>query len=279
MLDQATRMRELARAASIGIPSVRPRFLMVTSGKGGVGKSTIALNIAIALADKGARTLLVDADNNLGSIDVMLGVAPMFRLGHVLRGERSMEEILVSIRPRLKILPASSGDTKYPGTSVDIHERLVDEVCAMEEQFDVVVIDTGAGLNRGMIALAKRSDDIFVVSGPEPTAVMDAYAVMKVIWAEVEDASIRLILNNVRTSKEAEEVGSKLQMAVAHFLRRDIRIMGSVPADGNVQRAVIQQQPIVVAYPHSAASLSIHALAQGIFRTSSVRRERTVTSE
>jgi flagellar biosynthesis protein FlhG len=252
---------------------------MVTSGKGGVGKSTIALNSAICLANQGYRTLLVDADDNLGSLDIMLGLAPMFRLGHVLRGERSMEEVLISVRPNLKVLPASSGDIGYPGRSVDVHQRLIDELGAMEEACDVILIDTGAGLNQGLITFARESDEILVVSGPEPTSVMDAYAVMKVIWSEVEDASIRLILNNVRTPKEAEEVASKLQLAVAHFLRRDVLVLGSVPADGNVQRAVIQQQPLMLTYPRSGASLSIQALARGIVQTSSSRRERKVLSE
>lgn len=261
MHDQATRMREIAREYKEREEHRRPCVIVVTSGKGGVGKSTVALNAALTLSDEGHKVMLIDADSNLGSLDVMLGIAPRYRMGDVLRGNMSVEDVLVTAFSGLKVLPASSGDASYPLGREEMQERFMAEVFGTDELFECVIIDTGAGLNDEVIGYTSYADEVLVVTNPEPTAVMDAYAMMKVIWSVRGDASLRVILNNAHSPREGQEVAAKLGIAVAHFLKRDIEVAAVIPSDPNVPKAVAQQVPLVKAYPHSAASLSIQAFA------------------
>ncbi len=276
MPDQASRMRDLALQARLSGPSIRPRLTAVTSGKGGVGKSTLSLNLAIKLCDAGRQVLLVDADTNLGSLDVMLGIAPRFRLGHFLRGEMELADVLLTAQPGLRLLPASSGDLHHPAMDAGAQSRLLAELLLSGD--DDIVLDTGAGMQTEVMEYCRRADDILVVAGPEPTSVMDAYAMMKTIWSIKADAEIRLVLNNVRSPREADETGGKLAMAVQHFLHRELRILGSVPADQAVGKAIIQQQPLVRAFPRSAAALSLQALASQLLRPPVREAERRAVS-
>ncbi len=261
MPDQATRMREIARQYMERNARRRQHIIAFTSGKGGVGKSTLALNTALALSGSGHSVLLVDADTNLGSIDVMLGVAPRYRIGDVLRGNMDVEDVLVSGPLGLKLLPASTGDVDYPLGGEQMRERLMAEILATDEEFDCILLDTGAGLNDEVIGYAGHADELIVVTTPEPTAIMDAYAMIKVVWSVAVDTKLQVVINNARTPRDAEEVGAKLRMAVNHFLKRDIDITAAIPSDPNVSKAITQQVPLLQAYPHSAASLSIQSFA------------------
>jgi flagellar biosynthesis protein FlhG len=234
----------------------------VTSGKGGVGKSTIALNMALALAGSGVKVLLVDADANLAGLDILLGVAPRFRLGNVLRGEREIEEVLIGAGPGLKVLPGSSGDVDYPLLTSDRQAQLLEDLRTLEERFDVVVIDTAAGLSREVVAFATEADRVLVVTTPEPTAVVDAYAMVKVVTVSRPDAAVEMLINAARLPREAEEAAHKLRLAVAHFLKREIRCAGVIPYDPAVPRAVQEQKPLMVLAPRSAAALSVQAVAR-----------------
>jgi flagellar biosynthesis protein FlhG len=279
MHDQATHLREIAQRFRKEASSRRPIVLAVTSGKGGVGKSTIALNLAIMLSDAGRNVLLVDADANLGSLDIMLGLAPRFRLGHVLRGEMELQDILLSPQSRLRILPASSGETDYPAMDGDTQERLLDEISELDDRPELVIIDTGAGLNQEIISYAERADEVYVVSSPEPTSVMDAYAMMKVVWGCKPDAEIKLILNCIGSEQEAEEVIGKLRMAVRHFLRRELTVLGTIPADGAVGKAIAQQQPVAKLYPKSDVSRAMRGLAQVILDQTHIVLERRASAQ
>lgn len=276
MLDQASRMRDLALQARLSGSRGRPRLTAVTSGKGGVGKSTLSLNLAIKLCDAGRKVLLVDADTNMGSLDVMLGIAPRFRLGHFLRGEMDLGDVLVTAQPGLRLLPASSGDLHHPAMDAGAQARLLAELLLCGD--DDIVLDTGAGMQAEVMEYCRRADDILVVAGPEPTSVMDAYAMMKTIWSIKADAEIRLVLNNVRSPREADETGCKLAMAVRHFLHRELRVLGSVPADQAVGKAIIQQQPLVRAFPRSAAAFSLQALASQLLLPPVREAERRAVS-
>ncbi|MGA9121582.1 MAG: MinD/ParA family protein [Bacteroidota bacterium] len=274
MHDQATRMREIAKEYQEREARRRPHILAVTSGKGGVGKSTIALNLSLKLNDAGQRVLLVDGDTNLGSLDVMLGFAPRYRMGDVLRGNMDVEDVLVTAQPGLKILPASAGDVEYPLGGISLQDRLFEEILGIEEQFDCIVIDTGAGLNDEVIGYLDHADDILLVTTPEPTAIMDAYAMMKVVWSVNGAARIQGVLNAVRSPREGDEVGRKLRMAVNHFLKRDLDIVGMIPADTQAPKAIVLQVPLVKSFPHSAAALSIQSLANHVLLQLVHRSER-----
>jgi flagellar biosynthesis protein FlhG len=262
MPDQASRMRDLASRTRRRRSGGGPLLLTVTSGKGGVGKSTIALNLALALAGSGVKVLLVDADANLAGLDILLGMAPRFRLGNVLRREREIEEVLISAGPGLKVLPGSSGDVDYPLLTAERQAQLLEDLRALEERFDVVLIDTAAGLTREVVAFATEADNVLVVTTPEPTAVVDAYAMVKVVTVSRPDAEVEMLINAARLPREAEEAAHKLRLAVAHFLKREIRCAGVIPYDPAVHTAVQEQKPLMISAPRSAAALSVQAVAR-----------------
>ena len=262
MMDQATSLRRLTAQRHVDVRVTKPHLVTITSGKGGVGKSTVALNLALSLSQSGKKVLLVDADANLANLDVMMGISPKWRLNHVLKGELGVEDALVSPFPRLKILAGSSGDPEYPLHDVEQQNRLLEELVSTEERFDLVLIDTAAGLNREIVNFAIHSDDVLIVTNAEPTSVMDAYAMMKIILAGNPDTQLSFIMNSVRQPHIADEAAEKLQAALNHFLKASALYAGFIPFDEHVLRAIAQQQPLVRLSPHSAAALSIQSFAR-----------------
>jgi flagellar biosynthesis protein FlhG len=264
ILDQAAGLRRLVSQRG-GVASSLPLHLTtVTSGKGGVGKSTIALNIAITLSELGNNVLLVDADANLGNLDVMLGISPRYRLHHVLRDEVDIEDALVAPIPRLKVLAGSSGESDYPLLDTERQNRFLIDLGRTEEMFDHVIIDTAAGLTKEIVNFAIHSSEVIVVTNVEPTAVMDAYAVMKIIWAGNPEIPLSFLMNGVRIPASADEAAEKLQLALFHFLKVKARYVGAVPFDEHVSQAVVQQRPVVSLYPRSAAALSIQSIVHAL---------------
>ena len=278
MHDQATRLREIVGQSLPTELCGRPYIITVTSGKGGVGKSTLALNVSISASSMGRKVVLVDGDANLGGLDVMLGVSPRFRLSHVLRGERDLEEVLISPCAGLRVLPAASGEPDCPVMNPLRQQQLIEDLVQMEERFDILMIDTAAGLTPEVIGYAAIADETLVVSNTEPTAVMDAYALMKVLWGGKPDAEVRLVVSGARYPREADDVAGKLRMAVAHFLKRDLPYAGAIPYDPTVHQAILEQRPLSATFPRCAASLSIQALACGVVHRSSNESERRMVS-
>jgi flagellar biosynthesis protein FlhG len=262
MHDQATRMREIAAGRRGFERGAAQQVITVTSGKGGVGKSTVALNFAIVLAEMGKSVLLVDADANLANLDVMLGLSPRFRLSHLLRGEADLEDVLISPVTGLRVLPGSSGEVDYPMMSAEQQEELLDSLRGMDDRPEMIIVDTSAGLSPEIVGFAARSSEVLVVTSSEPTAMVDAYAIIKILSASAGEVPVSVLLNGVRLPKEAEETAGKLRIAVSHFLRRDIGYAGFIPHDVSAQHAVLRQEPLVRAFPRSGAALSVRALAQ-----------------
>lgn len=262
MNDQASRLRQIAARSHATRPPVYPRVIAITSGKGGVGKSMIALNLSLALCALGKRVLLLDADTNLGNLDLLLGLAPKFRLGHVLRGERSIEEVLVSPAPRLELLPGSSGDLNYPHTNPDAQQALIAGLKSLEDRSDYVIIDTAAGLSREIVGYAIHADEAVVVTTPEPTAVMDAYAMIKVVHLTKPSLSIKVVMNAVREPAEGDDAAGKLIVAVNRFLKTSFTYLGTIPYDQHVVKSIANQKAVVQQFPTSSASLRVKAIAQ-----------------
>lgn len=293
VLDQAMNLRQIVRAETHrpaadlyaearrasgentpgNVP--KPHWLAIVSGKGGVGKSTVALNLAIKLCDFGKKVLLLDADSNLASLDVMLGIAPRFRLGHVLRGERDIEDVLVSPYRGLKFLPGSSGEIDYPIVSPSKQEAFLEALASLEERFDFVLIDTAAGLNHEITAYVRSADETIVVTSHEPTAILDGYAVIKILTANNKSRKVGVLLNAVRSPREADEAAGKLQKAVRHFLNIDVGYLGFIPYDGAVQAAIVEQQPVVLRFPNSGAAHSLGVVARAFILSSTTLPERS----
>lgn len=276
-IDQAALLR---KAATMHLTQKnKPRIVAVASGKGGVGKSVFAINLAMILAGVDRRVLLFDADTNLANVDSLLGASPKHRLGDVLRGEKDLSEILISPRPYLHILPGNSGDYFYPKCDSRVQDHIIESIVASDDPYDVLIIDSAAGISPEVINYSVLSDETIVISNPEPTAILDAYAVMKMIWLKKKQHVFKLVINQVRNASEAKDAATKLKMAAEHFLRITVQYIGHLPYDKRVKESVVRQIPVVQSFPKSSFVESLKTIAQNGFIQSeqySERREVTV---
>jgi flagellar biosynthesis protein FlhG len=261
IIDQATGLRQFASLYAQKREEQSARVLAVTSGKGGVGKSTIALNLGISIGMLGKRVLIVDGDANLGSLDVMAGVTPGFRIDEAIRGACRAEDAMLEICPGVVLIPGSSGDPAFTSSTDQQRERFVRTLSSQKQGFDFVIVDTGSGLHPEVLSYATLSNEALIVTTPEPASIIDAYAMMKVLTSRREDQSFNVIVNHARTLFEAEETMLKLRLALQHFLSRDFRYLGYVPFDPVVRVASDGQTALMRAAPASAAARAVQALA------------------
>ncbi|MBC8205441.1 MinD/ParA family protein [bacterium] len=258
MLDQASRLRELAsidKQKRGG--AVRTRRIAVTSGKGGVGKSNFSLNLAVLASKLNRKVLLIDADTNLANIDILLGISPEFNLSHVISGYKSVSEILVKGPERISILPAASGDLEQVFREGLASEAIISDLNNLEDDYELIVIDTGAGIARNVLDFVTYADTVVIITTSEPTAITDAYAMVKVLSMERTDPQIKILVNMVRDKHEAMDVFDKLSAVINHFLKLDVEYLGFIPRDVNVENAVHHQKPLVLEYPKTPASIQM----------------------
>jgi flagellar biosynthesis protein FlhG len=241
------------------------RTLVVASGKGGVGKSNLAANLAVALAERGARVLLVDADLSQANLDILLGVHPRFDLQHVLSGEKSPEEIVVEGPAGVKLVPAAFGVPELAELDDYRRECLLRGISQLENDVDLVLIDTASGVSRQVTAFCLAADDVLVVTTPEMPAFSDAYALIKLLQQQGLAKPPHLLVNMVDTEEEAEETAHRIRLVARRFLRMEIESWGYVPFDPSVSRAVRRQEPVVTALPQSPAAVAYRALADRLW--------------
>jgi len=244
----------------------RVRTLVVASGRGGVGKSSLAANLSVALGQLGARVVLVDADLAQASLDLLLGVHPRWDLGHVLAGEKSLDEVVVSGPENVTLVPGPSGS---PVVELDDYRRelLLRSLGTADESADLLVVDTGSGSGRETLELCRTAHELLVVATPEMASFSDAYGLVKTLQRENALARApRLVVNLATTSEEAEDAALRMKLFARHFLRLDVQVLGSVPFDAAVIRAARAQEPVVLASPQSPASLAYRALAARLWK-------------
>lgn len=248
--------RQRARAAAA--PS--QRVVVVTGGKGGVGKSNFSLNFSLALQERGRRVLLVDCDSGLGNLDVLLGICPSRHLGQVLSGECNVQEAVVPGPLGLQLLPAASGiEAIGRATAVEVG-RLIRALTPLAETSDLCVLDSGAGLGPQIRALLRAAGEIMVVTTPEPTALADAYATVKAIHRDNARATAALVVNMADNARDADAAAGSVMTVCRRFLDWTPRYLGYVPRDPAVGRAVRQQRPFLLT-PGSSAARAIRDLA------------------
>lgn len=250
-MDQAITLRSIAQQDS---KDRSTRVLAVSSGKGGVGKTNSVVNLAMAFARMGKKVLLLDADLGLGNLDVLLGLAPKYNIGHLLRGEKDFEEVIVEGPEGIMILPASSGIQELTNLSAEERLAIASHFESLNTWIDVMIIDTGAGISSNVLFFNMVAQDIIVVVSPEPTSITDAYALMKVLLQKHDERSFKLLVNMVKSRKEAREVYSKISLAAERFLGISVDYLGCVLHDENIPKSVIRQKPVLEIYPESKAS-------------------------
>lgn len=241
--------------------SHRAWSLAVTSGKGGVGKTSLAVNLALASAQAGRRTCLVDGDLGLANVDVLLNLHPRHSLREVVTKGMSLDEVTVRGPAGLEIIPAASGVEALANLGEASRQRLVDRLQSRASHADLTILDTGAGLSRTVLALTLAADEVLVVTTPEPTALTDAYAMMKVLTRRRPELPLRLIVNLVDQAAQAQEVHGHVDRIVQRFLGRPIPLAGWVPRDACVERAVREQRPLMLYFPYARATEAIQGIA------------------
>lgn len=235
--------------------------IAVTSGKGGVGKTNVTVNLAAALRRKGQRVAVIDADFALGNVDVLLGLTPTWNLGHLLLGAKTVPEVLLSLPTGVQVVPSGSGGRDM--TSLTTHQlsRFMTALQELGADHDYVLVDTAAGLSDNVLDVITLTDRVLVIVAPEPAAIVDAYAMVKVLTLSDPAREIGIVVNDAADADQAADVFRQLDIAATQFLQRRLRYYGFIPHDQAVQDAVFAQQTVVDLRPQAAASVCFQRLA------------------
>ncbi|MBF0316573.1 MAG: MinD/ParA family protein [Nitrospirae bacterium] len=247
------------------------RTIAVASGKGGIGKTNVVANLAIAFQKAGRKVLILDADLGLSNIDVLLHLAPKYNIQHVLDGEMKLRDIMVEGPYGIKILPAASGVQEM--TDLDEFQRLrfLEEFESLEEDIDVLLIDTAAGISKNVAFFCIAAQEIIIVTSPQPTAITDAYALIKVLYTGYQEKSLTVLVNSAQDEAQAKDVFTRLLNTVEQFLHISLEYLGFIPFDDAVTKSVMKQRAFVEAYPDSKASKKVAELATKLLNRSKVR--------
>jgi flagellar biosynthesis protein FlhG len=245
-----------------------PRVIAVTSGKGGVGKTNIVANLGYAFCRLGKKVLILDADLGLGNLDVLLGIAPKYNLSHVLTGQKSINEIIVEGPGNLLVLPAASGIQELTQLTHQQKVQILRELDQILDRVDLLLIDTAAGISSNVMDFNAIAQEIIVVVSPEPTAITDAYALMKVLALQYAEKRCKIIVNLASSTQQGNEVFRQLNLVTERFLDLKIEYVGSVLFDANVTAGIKQQKLVSDLFPDTLASKSFQGLARKIIAQS-----------
>lgn len=240
------------------------QVIAVTGGKGGVGKSNISVNLGIALAEKGKRVVLLDADLGLGNLDVLLGITARRTLQDVLAGECDLRDVLVNGPGGIRIVPASSGTQSMTQLSPMEHGGLINAFSELGDQIDVLIVDTAAGISESVVSFLRASQELLLVVCDEPTSITDAYALIKLMNRDYGTNRFRILANQVSGEQEGRVLFDKLTRVTERFLDVALQYVGIVPYDEAVKKSVQRQKAVLEAYPRGKASVAIRALADQV---------------
>ncbi|MBL8021278.1 MAG: MinD/ParA family protein [Leptospirales bacterium] len=277
-LDQATNLRKIARQMDRGaavlergsgeqemqeataVTPQKTKIISITSGKGGVGKTTVSVNLAISLARAGKKVLLFDGDLGLANINVLLGIIPEHNIYEVLKGRKKLSEIIIQTSYGIDIIAGANGISQLANLNEQQRENFLDGLQEIGG-YDILVVDTGAGVGANVIGLVLPADDILVVTTPEPTAITDAYGMIKSVVSHGPNGKIKLIVNRVPDAGEAKLVADRLISISNQFLKARIENLGFIFEEAAVQKSIRSQRPYVVLYPNAKSSACIKHIA------------------
>jgi flagellar biosynthesis protein FlhG len=240
------------------------RVIAITSGKGGVGKTNIVANLGLALSRLGKKVLILDADFGLGNLDVLLGLAPKYNLSHVISGEKSIQEIILKGPGNVEILPASSGIQELTHLSKPQKIQILTKLDLLLDSFDVLLMDTAAGISTNVLDFNATAQEILVVVSPEPTSLTDAYALMKVLSLKYSEKYCKLLVNQTANDQEGRDIYRQLNLVAERFLDISVEYFGCVLFDENITKSVRRQQVLLELYPDSPASKCFGMLANKV---------------
>lgn len=277
-MDQASRLRKVIRVTekermedsmSQHPSPAAPRVVAVTSGKGGVGKTNVVGNMAMALSKIGKKVLIFDADLGLANIDIIFGIHPEFNIGHVINGEKTLTETMVTGPNGIRIIPAGSGIASLTRLTEGQKLNLLSEFDELEDVFDIVLIDTGAGISSNVLYFNLAADECIIVATPEPTSVTDAYAMMKVMFKQHGTKHFKLLVNMVSSDKEAKAVYLKLCEVTERFLSGIIiEYLGCIPSDEKLKMAIHKRRTVMELYPDAVSSRRFEKIIGTLLKSS-----------
>ena len=256
-MDQATGLRRIVNPKSV-------KVIAVSSGKGGVGKTNVSVNLAASLAKEGKEVLLLDADLGLANVDVLLGLNPAYDLSHVISGERSLDEVIIEGPANVKVIPASSGVSRMANLTPAEQAGLINAFNELGHAIDVMVVDTAAGISDSVVNFCCASQEVIVVVCDEPASITDAYAFIKVMSREHKIERFKILANMTHSTHEGRELFNKLSKATDRFLDVMLNYIGTVPYDERLRKAVQHQRAVVEAFPRSPSALAMKRIARQI---------------
>ncbi|MDR2418544.1 MAG: MinD/ParA family protein [Treponema sp.] len=268
MGDQAEELRKLMSQSSaqetqrlitpVDVQTKKTRIITVTSGKGGVGKTNMSVNMAIAYARMGKKVVVMDADLGLANVNVMLNIIPRFTLFHVMRRQKTMKEIIEKTEYGISIVAGASGLAKIANLNEEERKNFIHELESLTDA-DVIIIDTSAGVNSNVIDFVAAAEDAVIITTPEPTAITDAYGLIKIIATEYESLRIglKLVVNRVKSAAEAKKVADRMTNIAGQFLNLKVDYLGYIYDDPVVSQGVLRQKPFLVIDPRARASFCI----------------------
>ena len=256
MAEQAQKLREFVQTRK-----EHARVIAVTSGKGGVGKTSTSVNLAISLAARGSRVILLDADLGLANVEVLLGLNSLYNLQHVISGEKTLAQTLVEGPGGIWVAPGTSGLARLADLSEPARQNIMSGLQEIQEMADFIVVDTMAGIGRNAVAFVIAADEVLLVTTPEPSAIVDAYAMIKTIYGARDDAVVRLITNMVANQKQSAAVFTKLSNVTQQYLGHQLSYLGFVPRDQHVPQSVMQSNPFTIRFPNAPSSRCLADIA------------------
>lgn len=267
MKDQAARLRELMNYGTMKQPrppvpkADQTRIIAVASGKGGVGKSNLVANLAIALSQKGKKVIVFDADLGMANLDILMGLAPRYTLYDVLYSGKELEDVVVAGPVGVQVIPGGSGIQELANVNPHQQKRLLDSLNQVTGTADYLLIDTGAGISRVVLAFLGAAHEVIIVSTTEPTSLTDAYGLIKILAKYGDHSEIKTVINRVTNKKEGENISQRLKMTALRFLNLELENLGFIREDKMLIKAVKEQQPLLLKYPFSHASEDIQLIA------------------
>ncbi|ADL43200.1 cobyrinic acid ac-diamide synthase [Caldicellulosiruptor obsidiansis OB47] len=279
MKDQAQGLRNLVKKANVGennfvYQGPLSKVVTITSGKGGVGKTNLTVNLAIALKKIGKRVLIIDADLGLSNVEVLLGTSPKYNVKDVLEGKKDIFSIVEEGPMGVNFISGGSGIVDLANLDEEKLMRLIECAQLINSSFDIVLIDTGAGISRNVMEFVMISDEVIVITTPEPTSITDAYAIIKAIITRNFDHKINLLINKVNGTKEAEEIFFRLNGVIKRFLQREVEYIGYIEENSIVSKSVIKQVPFMISYEKSSISRQVENVAKKLVMSSEIVGEK-----
>lgn len=268
-MDQAEKLRNIIKAQKETIePQGHARVITVTSGKGGVGKSSVAINLAMQFRKQGKSVIIFDADFGLANIEVMFGAIPKYNLADMIYKGKEFKDIIVKGPEDIGFISGGSGINGLGNMDTDKVKCLVYKLKELETLADIIIIDTGAGISDSVLEFVATSNEVLLVTTPEPTSITDAYALLKTLNVRAsfdrELSTIKVIANRVSGYEEGKNLYNKLEVVVSKFLKINMKFLGIIPMDANMSKAVMQQKPITNAYPGSIATKAFEKMAEAL---------------